>query len=219
MRIRHATDDDRDALRRLLGLAVRTVDTAWANNTWEAKSPSSTARLDAALFVAEDDGQLSASSPPSEDTSRASATSCLRWARRTGAGRRCRDGDREPARWRLTHLLLNGEPGALALHGLVGRSRATRARPDVREVGGGRFTADRPDGRGEPRRARRASSCRACAAAPGQHRRTRNGWVAVYDDACDRDRRCYAGSPDLDWMGAVVPTLGVEVEQVVRASS
>ncbi|HEX4931092.1 MAG TPA: hypothetical protein VFV62_10330, partial [Gaiellaceae bacterium] len=46
----------------------------------------------------------------------------------------------------------------------------------------------------------------------------RNGWVAVYDDACDRDpamlRRLARELSDR--MGAVVLALGVEVEQVVR---
>ena len=46
----------------------------------------------------------------------------------------------------------------------------------------------------------------------------RNGWISVYDDVCDRDpamlRRLARELSDR--MGAVVLTLGVEVEQVVR---
>ena len=49
-------------------------------------------------------------------------------------------------------------------------------------------------------------------------RRRGNGWIAVYDEACDRDPGCCAGSPSelSERTGAVVIAIGVEHGEVVQ---
>ena len=125
-----------------------------------------------------------------------------------------------------THLFVNANPHALDFYERLGfreESRNLVLPLEVREVGAGRSfgsihvqTDDLGCGRAggaavRPAAARRLARQRASTP-------PRNGWITVYDDACDRDpsslRRLAKELSER--MGAVVIAIGVEHEQVVR---
>ncbi len=231
MRIRRATDADRDALRWLWELwQSETVDLPpWADNTWEANEPELDRALDAnALFVAENDGQLVGfvSSWLEDHVARIGDLYVSAGARRTGAGKALVETVIENLRARgATHLLLNANLGALAFYERLGfreESRNLVLALDVRQVGGGVSFGSIHVQTDEASRVERAvrefvprlgGGSRGSIVSPA-----RNGWIGVYDDACDRDpallRRLARELSDRT--GAVVLALGVEVEQVVR---
>ena len=231
MRIRRATGADLATLAALWELwQSETVDLSpWADNTWEANEPELDRALDAnALFVAEDDGQLVGfvSSWLEDHVARIGDLYVSAGARRTGGGKALVETVIENLRARgATHLLLNANLGALAFYERLGfreESRNLVLALDVREVGGGRSYGSIHVQTDEMSRVERAvrefvprlrGGSRGSIVTP-----PRSGWVAVYDDACDRDpamlRRL--GRELSHRMGAVVLTLGVEVEQVVR---
>ena len=124
-----------------------------------------------------------------------------------------------------THVLLSANPSALAFYERLGfreESRNLVLALDVPEVGGGRSYGAvhvQTDDVGAVERAVHQFVPRL----PGKSRgssvsQPRNGWVAVYDDVCDRDpsmlRRLATELSER--LGAVVLALGVEHEQVVR---
>ena len=147
MTVRHATADDFDTLRALWEQwqAESPPPPPWADVSWEANRPEFERSLDAnALFLAEEDGARSASSPPgSTITSPRSATST---SRRPGAvhgtGRLLIDTVVENLRARgATHLFLNANPDALDFYERLGfreESRNLVLPLEVREVDAGR---------------------------------------------------------------------------------
>lgn len=231
MTVRHATDSDRAELRRLWELwQSETLDLPpWADNRWEANEPELQRALDAnALFVAEQDGRLVGfvSSWLEDHVARIGDLYVAGPARRTGAGSALVETVVENLRARgATHLLLNAHPDALHFYERLGfreESRNLVLDLDVAAVGSGPSFGSihaQTDDLGAVERAVRQFVPRL----PGGSRGSlvtpvRNGWIAVYDDVCDRDpsmlRRLATELSERT--GAVVLSLGVEHDEVVR---
>ena len=231
MTVRHATDADREELRRLWELWRSETDDLppWADSSWEANEPELRRALDAnALFVAEHEGRLVGfvSSWLEGHVARIGDLYVAEPARATGCGSALVETVVENLRARgATHLLLNAHPGALRFYERLGfreESRNLVLDLEVREVGSGRsFGAIhvQTDDLGAVERAVRQFVPRL----PGGSRGSlvspvRNGWIAVYDDVCDRDpamlRRLATELSERT--GAVVLSLGVEHDEVVR---
>jgi GNAT superfamily N-acetyltransferase len=229
--VRHATDSDRDELRRLWELwQSETHDVPpWADASWEANEPELQRALDAnSLFVAEQDGALVgfASSWLEDHVARIGDLYVVEAARRAGAGSTLIETVVENARARgATHLLLSTHPDALRFYERLGfreESRNLVLDLEVREVGSGPSFGSihvQTDDVGAVERAVRQFVPRL----PGGSRGSlvspvRNGWITVYDDVCDRDpamlRRLATELSER--MGAVVLALGVEHDEVVR---
>ncbi|MBA2461625.1 MAG: GNAT family N-acetyltransferase [Actinobacteria bacterium] len=231
MTIRHATDADWDELERLWELwQSETGDIPpWADTSWEANEPEFQRGLDAnALFVAELDGELVGfvSSWLDDHVARIGDLYVAGPARRSGAGTALVETVVENLRARgATHLLLNAHPDALRFYERLGfreESRNLVLDLEVRKVGSGRSFGSihaQTDDAGAVERAVRQFVPRL----PGGSRGSlvsppRNGWIAVYDDVCDRDPQMLRRlARELsDRMGAVVLALGVEQDEVVR---
>jgi len=229
--IRHATDDDRAALRRLWELWQSELKNVppWADSSWETNESEFDRALDAnALFVAEDDNELVGfvSSWLDGHVARIDDLYVAGDARRGGTGDALVETVIENLRARgATHLLLSASLDALGFYERLGfreESRNLVLALDVAEVGAGPSYGSihvQTDDRGAVERAVQQFVPRL----PGKSRGSsvsspRNGWIAVYDDVCDRDpamlRRLAKELSER--MGAVVLALGVEHEQVVR---
>jgi predicted N-acetyltransferase YhbS len=208
MTIRHATEDDRDAIRGLGATSEAELDRALAAN---------------ALFVAENGevvgfvaawledhvarvGNLVA---PDDGTGRALVETVIENLRARGA----------------TRILVTAAVGSLAFYEQLGfreESRNLARALDVRAEEGGRSYGSIHVQTDDGSAVERAVS-QFVPRLPGKSQGSTvsppsNGWIAVYDDVCDRDpsmlRRLAKELSDR--MGAVVLALGVEHEQVVR---
>jgi ribosomal protein S18 acetylase RimI-like enzyme len=232
MTVRHATQDDFETLRELWEQwqAESAPAPPWADVDWESNRPELERALDAnALFLAEDDGgePIGFVSAWLEDHhGHIGDLYVAERGRRHGAGKLLVETVVENLRARgATHLFLDANPDALAFYERLGfreRSRNLVLPLEVREVGAGRSFGSihvQTDDLGSVERAVHQFVPRL----PGRSRGStvtppHNGWITVYDDACDRDpallRRLATELSDR--MGAVVVAIGVEHEEVVR---
>ena len=231
MTVRHATDADRAQLQRLWELwqSESREPPPWADTSWEANEPELQRALDAnALFLAEEDGAPVGfvSSWLEDHVGRIGDLYVARAARGSGAGSSLVETAIENLRARgATHVRLNADPDALRFYERLGfreESRNLVLDLGVREVGAGRSFGSvhvQTDDAGAVERAVRQFVPRL----PGGSRGSivspvRNGWIAVYDDVCDRDpamlRRLATELSDR--MGTVALALGVEYGEVVR---
>jgi GNAT superfamily N-acetyltransferase len=230
MTIHHATEDDRATLRRLWE-QWQSESTAppWADTSWEANEAEFDRALAAnALFLAEENGEAIGfvSSWLEDHVARIGDLYVIPAARRSGAGGALVETVIENARARgATHLLLGANLESLAFYERLGfreESRNLMLALHVREVGAGRSYGAihvQTDDLAAVERAVHQFVPRL----PGRSRGStvsapRGGWIAVYDDVCDRDpsmlRRLAKELSER--LGAVVLALGVEHEEVVR---
>src|SRR5918994_925503 len=230
MTIHHATEDDRATLRRLWE-QWQSESTAppWADTSWEANEAEFDRALAAnALFLAEENGEAIGfvSSWLEDHVARIGDLYVIPAARRSGAGGALVETVIENARARgATHLLLGANLESLAFYERLGfreESRKVVLALHVRQVGAGRSYGAihvQTDDLAAVERAVHQFVPRL----PGKSRgstvsQPRGGWIAVYDDICDRDpamlRRLAKELSER--LGAVVLALGVEHEEVVR---
>ena len=231
MTIRHATDADRELVRSLWQEFVGPVEDlpAWADASWETASQEIERALDAnGLFLAERDGEAVGFASGWIDGHIASVGDLYvrDSERRQGTGKALVEAVVENMRARgATYLRLNANVDALAFYERLGfreESRNLVLSLEVREVGGGRsFGAIHVQSDDLPaiERAVRQFVPRLPGASQGSLiSPPRHGWIAVYDDVCDRDpsmlRRLAKELSER--LGAVVLALGVEHEEVVR---
>ena len=231
MTIRHATNADHELIRSLWQELVGDVDAlpAWADASWETASQEIERALDAnGLFVAERDGEpLGFASAWIDGHVAHVGDLFVREAeRRHGTGKALVEAAVENMRARgATHLRLNANLDALPFYERLGfreESRNLVLSLERREVGSGpSFGAIHVQSDDLPaiERAVRQFVPRLPGASQGSLiSPPRNGWIAVYDDVCDRDptmlRRLARELSDR--MGAVVLALGVEQDEVVR---
>ena len=231
MTIRHATADDFEALRALWEQwqAESPEPPPWAEVDWEANRPEFEQSLDAnALFLAEEDGRPVGfvSAWLEGHVARIGDLYVAARGRRHGTGRALVETVIENLRARgATHLVLNANRDALAFYERLGfreESRTLVLPLDVREVGSGRSYGSihvQSDDLGAVERA----VAKFVPRLPGGSRGSevtppRNGWIAVYDEACDRDPSALRRlAKELsERTAAVVIAIGVEHEQVVR---
>jgi ribosomal protein S18 acetylase RimI-like enzyme len=229
--VRHATESDRETVRALWQEFVADSGPLppWADGSWETASAEIDQSLAAnGLFVAERDGEaVGFASAWVEGHVAHIGDLYVRGAERgRGTGRALVDAVVENTRARgATHLLLNGNLDALAFYERLGfreESRNLVLSLERREVGTGRsFGAIhvQSDDLAAIERAVRQFVPRLPGGSQGSLiSPPRNGWIAVYDDVCDRDstmlRRLARELSDR--MGAVVLSLGVEQDEVVR---
>ena len=230
MTIRHATDDDRATLRTLWERwQSESVAPPWADTSWEANEPELDRALNAnGLFLAEENGEAVgfASSWIEDHVARIGDLYVTQAARRGGTGRALVEAVIENGRARgATHLLLGANLESLGFYERLGfreESRNLVLELEVREVGSGRSYGAihvQTDDLAAVERAIRRFVPRL----PGQSQGSliappRGGWIAVYDDVCDREpsmlRRLAKELSERT--GAVVLSLGVEHEEVVR---
>jgi ribosomal protein S18 acetylase RimI-like enzyme len=231
MTIRHATPEDREALRALWEAwqAELPDPPPWADTSWESNEPELDRALAAnALFVAEEDGRPVGfvSSWLESHLGRIGDLYVLPQARRNGTGRALLSAVVENLRARgATHLFVSANPDALDFYERIGfreESRTLVLPLEVREVADGRsygsihIQTDDVDGVERAVRQfvpRLPGGSRGSTVAP-----PRNGWITVYDAVCDREpamlRRLAAELAERT--GAVVISVGVEHGQVVR---
>jgi GNAT superfamily N-acetyltransferase len=231
MTIRHATAADHGIVHALWQEFVGDIDAlpAWADASWETASQEIERALDAnGLFVAERDGEAVGFATAWIDGHVAYVGDLfVRPAeRRHGTGKALVEVAVENMRARgATYLRLNANLDALAFYERLGfreESRNLILSLEVRKVGEGRsFGAIHVQSDDLPaiERAVRQFVPRLPGASQGSLiSPPRNGWIAVYDDVCDRDptmlRRLARELSDR--MGAVVLALGVEQDEVVR---
>lgn len=232
MSVRHATEADLETLRTLWERRQAEGSTPpppWADVSWEANRSELERGLDAnALFLAEEGGEpVGFVSAWLEDHHGHIGDLCVASAaRRHGAGRLLVETAVENLRARgATHLFVDANLEALAFYEQLGfreRSRNLVLPLEVQEVGAGRSFGSihvQTDDLGSVERAVHQFVPRL----PGGSRGStvtepRNGWITVYDDACDRDpsvlRRLAKELSERT--GAVALAIGVEHEQVVR---
>jgi GNAT superfamily N-acetyltransferase len=231
MTIRHATIADRELVRSLWQEFVGDVDAlpAWADGRWETASQEIERALDAnGLFVAERDGEPVGFASAWIDGHIAYVGDLFvrEPERRHGSGKALVDAVVENMRARgAEYLRLNANLDALAFYERLGfreESRNLVLSLEVRQVGSGRsFGAIHVQSDDQPaiERAVRQFVPRLPGGSQGSLiSPPRGGWIAVYDDVCDRDptmlRRLARELSDR--MGAVVLALGVEQDEVVR---
>ena len=230
MTIRHGTDDDRATLRRLWETWQSEGDAPpWADTSWEANESEFDRALAAnALFLAEENGDAVGfvSSWLENNVAWIGDLYVTEAARRGGAGRALVEAVIENLRARgATHLRLDANLEALAFYEKLGfreESRNLVLELEVRQVGGGRSYGAihvQTDDLAAVERAVQQFVPRL----PGRSQGStvsppRSGWIAVYDDVCDRDpsmlRRLAKELSER--LGAVVLSLGVEHDEVVR---
>ena len=180
------------------------------------------------LFLAEEGGDVVGflSSWLEEHVARIGDVYVAESGRREGIGRALIEAVIENVRARgATHLIVNANLEALPFYDRLGfreESRNLVLPLEVRTVGGGRSFGSihvQTDDIGTIERAVRQFVPRLPGGSNGSIvAPPRQGWIAVYDDVCDRDpsmlRRL--GRELSERTGAVVLTMGVEHEQVVR---
>ncbi|HSO01721.1 MAG TPA: GNAT family N-acetyltransferase [Gaiellaceae bacterium] len=231
MTIRHATEDDFEALRGLWEQwqAESPPPPPWADTSWAANRPVFEQSLGAnALFLAEEDGMpVGFVTAWLEDhVARIGDLYVAAAGRRHGTGRALVETVIENLRARgATHMLLNAHPDALSFYERLGfreESRNLFLALEVRAVGGGRSFGSihvQTDDQGAVERAVRQFVPRLPGGSRGSHvEPPRHGWSAVYDDAGDRDPSALRrlATELSERTGAVVLALGVEHDQVVR---
>ncbi len=231
MTIRHATDDDREALRALWEQwqAESPAPPPWADVAWESNRPELERALDAnALFLAEEDGApVGFVTAWLEDHfARIGDLYVADSGRRQGTGGALVETVVENLRARgATHLFLNANLQSLAFYEKLGfreESRNLVLPLELRSVSDGPSFGSihvQTDDLGAVERAvqqfvpRLPGGSRGSSVTPPH-----NGWITVYDDACDRDpsvlRRLATELSERT--GAVVIAIGIEHEQVVR---
>ena len=231
MTVRHATADDLDALAVLWEQwqAESPAPPPWADVSWEANRSEFERSLDAnALFLAEEDGRAVGFATAWLDGHFAKIGDLYvaEPVRRHGTGRLLVDTVIENLRARgATHLFLNANLEALDFYERLGfreESRNLVLPLEVNEVAAGRSYGSihvQSDDLGSIERAVAQFVPRLPGGSRGSEvTQPRNGWVTVYDEACDRDpgalRRLAKELSER--MGAVVIAIGVEHEQVVR---
>jgi ribosomal protein S18 acetylase RimI-like enzyme len=231
MTIRHATPDDREALRSLWEAWQAELADAppWADTSWQANEPELDRALAAnALFLAEDGGVPVGfvSSWLENHMGRIGDLYVLPNARGTGTGRALVSAVVENLRARgATHLFVSSNPEALDFYERLGfreESRTLVLPLEVREVADGRSYGSihiQTDDVAGVERAVRQFVPRLPGGSSGSIvTPPRNGWISVYDDVGDRDpamlRRLAAELAERT--GAVVISIGVEHGQVVR---
>ncbi|MEA2386643.1 MAG: hypothetical protein QOJ22_817 [Thermoleophilaceae bacterium] len=230
MTIRHGTEDDRRTLRRLWELwQSEGVAPPWADTSWEANESEFDRALAAnGLFLAEQNGDVIGfvSSWLENNVAWIGDLYVTKAGRRTGVGRALVGAVIENLRARgATHLLLGANVESLSFYEKLGfreESRNLVLELQVREVGAGRSYGAihvQTDDVAAVERAVHQFVPRL----PGRSRGStvsepRGGWIAVYDDVCDRDpsllRRLAKELSER--LGAVVLSLGVEHDEVVR---
>jgi ribosomal protein S18 acetylase RimI-like enzyme len=231
MTVRHATPDDFGALQALWDRwqAESPPPPPWADVSWDANRPEFEQALDAnALFLAEDEGQpVGFVTAWLEDHfARIGDLYVADAGRRQGTGTALVETVVENLRARgATHLFLNANLQSLAFYERLGfreESRNLVLPLEVRPVGTGRSFGSihvQSDDLGSVERAVQQFVPRLPGGSRGSNvTEPHNGWITVYDDACDRDpsvlRRLATELSER--MGAVVVAIGVEHEQVVR---
>ena len=231
MTVRHATAEDFDGLQGLWEQwqAESPESPPWADVSWETNRSEFERALDAnALFLAEDEGRpVGFVTAWLEDHfARIGDLYVAEAGRRHGTGRLLVDTVVENLRARgATHLFVNANPAALDFYDRLGfreESRNLMLPLEVREVGSGRSWGSihvQTDDLTAVERAVRQFVPRLPGGSRGSEvTQPRNGWITVYDEACDRDpaslRRLAKELSER--MGAVVIAIGVENEQVVR---
>jgi ribosomal protein S18 acetylase RimI-like enzyme len=231
MTVRHATAEDFDALRALWEQwrAESQSPPPWADVSWETNRSEFERALDAnALFLAEqDDRPVGFVTAWLEDHfARIGDLYVAEAGRRHGTGRLLVDTVIENLRARgATHLFVNANPAALDFYERLGfreESRNLVLPLEVREVGTGRSYGSihiQTDDLTAVERAVKQFVPRLPGGSRGSEVTSpHNGWITVYDEACDRDpavlRRLAKELSER--MGAVVIAIGVEHEQVVR---
>ena len=230
MTIRHGTDDDRAALRALWERwqSESLAPPPWADTSWEANEPELDRALAAnGLFFAEENGEAVGfvSAWLEDHVARIGDLYVTQAARRSGAGGALVEAVIENLRARgATHLLLDANLESLAFYEKLGfreQSRNLVLELEVREVGAGRSYGSIHVQTDELAAVERAVH-QLVPRLPGQSRGSlvappRGGWIAVYDDVCDRDpsmlRRL---AKELSDRLGVVLAIGVEHEEVVR---
>ncbi len=231
MTIRHATRDDLDALRALWEQwqTESPEPPPWADVSWDANRAEFEQALDAnALFLAEENGAPTGfvTAWLEDHFARIGDLYVAEADRRHGTGQALVETVIENLRARgATHLFLNANPQSLAFYEKLGfreESRNLVLPLQLRTVGEGRSYGSihvQSDDLGAVERAVQQFVPRL----PGGSRGStvtspENGWITVYDDACDRDpsvlRRLATELSERT--GAVVIAIGVEHEQVVR---
>jgi ribosomal protein S18 acetylase RimI-like enzyme len=231
MTIRHGTDADLEAVHRLWELwqSESPAPPPWADASWDANRPEFERALGAnGLFLAEEDGEVVGfvSAWPEDGVGRIGDLYVADAGRRQGAGRALVDAVIENLRARgATHLLLNANLDALPFYERLGfreESRNLVLPLEVRTVGAGPSFGSihvQTDDVSAIERAVRQFVPRLPGGSNGSIvSPPRHGWIAVYDDVCDRDpsmlRRLARELSERT--GAVVLSLGIEHEQVVR---
>lgn len=230
MTVRHGTDDDRGTLRDLWERwQSETTAPPWADTSWEANEPEFERALAAnGVFLAEEDGAPVGfvTSWLDDHVAKIGDLYVTEPARRAGAGRALVEAVIENLRARgATHLLLSANLESLAFYEQLGfreESRTLVRELEVRTVGSGRSYGSihvQTDDLAAVERAVRQFVPRLPGKSRGSHvTEPRGGWIAVYDDVCDRDpsmlRRLAKELSER--LGAVVLALGVEHEEVVR---
>jgi GNAT superfamily N-acetyltransferase len=231
MTIRHGTDADLEAVQRLWESwqSESPAPPPWADTSWDANRAEFERALGAnGLFLADENGEVVGfvSSWLEEHVARVGDVYVAESGRREGVGRALIEAVIENVRARgATHLILNANLEALPFYDRLGfreESRNLVLPLEVRTVGGGRSFGSihvQTDDIGAIERAvrqfvpRLPGGSNGSIVAPPRH-----GWIAVYDDVCDRDpsmlRRLARELSERT--GAVVLALGVEHEQVVR---
>jgi GNAT superfamily N-acetyltransferase len=231
MTIRHATDVDLESVERLWDgwQSERPTPPPWADTSWDANRSEFERALHAnGLFLAEEDGEVVGfvSSWLEEHVARIGDVYVAQSERREGVGRALIEAVIDNVRARgATHLILNANLEALPFYDRLGfreESRNLVLPLEVRSVGSGRSFGSihvQTDDIGAIERAvrqfvpRLPGHSHGSVVAPPRH-----GWIAVYDDVCDRDpsmlRRLARELSERT--GAVVLALGVEHERVVR---
>ena len=231
MTVRHATADDFDALRALWEQwqSESPAPPPWADASWDANRAEFEQALDAnALFLAEADGRpVGFVTAWLEDhVARIGDLYVLESGRRQGTGHALVDTVIENLRARgATHVLVNANPAALDFYERLGfreESRNLVLPLEIRSVGAGRSFGSihvQTDDLAAIERAVRQFVPRL----PGRSNGSivappRQGWIAVYDDVCDRN-------PDMlrrlarelsDRIGAVTLLFGVERDELLR---
>ena len=231
MNIRHATADDLGTLQSLWEQwqAEGPPPPPWADVSWEANRSEFERALDAnALFLAEEDGRpVGFVTAWLEDHfARIGDLYVEEAGRRHGTGRALVETVIENLRARgATHLFLNANPAALDFYERLGfreESRNLVLPLEVREVAAGRSYGSihvQTDDLGAVERAVAQFVPRLPGGSRGSEvTHPRNGWITVYDEACDRDPSALRRlAKELsERTGAVVIAIGAEHEQVGR---
>ena len=230
MTIRHATADDFALLQELWDRwQSESTPPAWADVSWEANLPEFEQALAAnAIFLAENEGEAIGfvTAWLEDHVAKIGDLWVAPSERRGGVGSALVETVVENLRARgATHLLLSSNLQALPFYQRLGFREEARTLVlplQLSEVGAGPSFGSihvQSDDVGSVERAvqqfvpRLPGGSRGSSVTPPH-----NGWITVYDDACDRDPSALRRlAKELsERMGAVVIAIGIEHEEVVR---